>query len=215
MRGSWSSASGGGTSPSAAPWGPIGSSCSASFFCESLPLAVLGFLLGLLLTAWAWDVFVALLPPSVVHLTGLGLDGGVVALTALVSLLALVLVDLLPFLEIARISLLLLGQGSARTGESPASRRGRNTLVAAEIALTLALLIGAGLLMRSLARLSRVDLGFRPERVLALDLDLSSSASSEPRRAGSSSPPSCAPWRDGGTSAPRRSSTSLFGREAT
>ena len=153
-------------------------------FRESLPLAVLGFLLGLLLTAWAWDVFVALLPPSVVHLTGLGLDGGVVALTALVSLLALVLVDLLPFLEIARISLLLpLGQGSARTGESPASRRGRNTLVAAEIALTLALLIGAGLLMRSLARLSRVDLGFRPERVLALDLDLSSSASSEPRRA--------------------------------
>src|SRR4029077_4850001 len=77
----------------------------------------------------------------------------------------------------------LLSQGPARTGESAASRRSRNVLVAAEIALTLALLIGAGLLMRSLSRLSRVELGFRPEGVLALDLDLSSSASSGPPRA--------------------------------
>jgi putative ABC transport system permease protein len=104
--------------------------------------------------------------------------------TALVSLLALLLVDLLPFLELARIPLLaLLGQGSTRAGESAASRRSRNVLVAAEIALSLALLIGAGLLMRSLVHLSRVDLGFRPERVLALDLDLSSPAYADPQRA--------------------------------
>jgi putative ABC transport system permease protein len=152
---------------------------------ESLPLAGMGFLLGLLLTLWVWDVFVALLPPSIAHLTGLGLDARVVAVTALVSLLALALVDLLPFLEVTRLSLpTLLSQGPARAGEAPASRRSRNVLVAAEIALTLALLIGAGLLVRSLSRLSRVELGFRPERVLALDLDLGSVGINDPRRAG-------------------------------
>ncbi|MFL6263205.1 MAG: ADOP family duplicated permease [Thermoanaerobaculia bacterium] len=141
---------------------------------ESLPLVGMAFVLGLLLTLWAWDVIVALLPTPVVHLTGLALDGRTVAVTALVSLLALVLIDLLPFLELARLPLLtMLNERSSRTGESSSSRRSRNALVAAELALSLALLIGAGVLIRSLVRLSRVDLGFRPERVLALRLDTS------------------------------------------
>jgi putative ABC transport system permease protein len=151
---------------------------------ESLPLVVAAFLLGLLLTLWAWDTFAALLPASLVRLTGLALDGKVLIVTALVSLLALVLVDLLPFLEITHLPLSALMAGnSPRTGESGSGHRGRHALVAAEIALSLALLIGAGLLVRSLVRLSRVDLGFRPERVLALDLDLGSPAYAEPRRA--------------------------------
>ena len=151
---------------------------------ESLPLVGMAFVLGLLLTLWAWDVIVALLPASVIRLTGLALDGRTVAVTALVSLLALVLVDLLPFLELARLPLLtMLNERSARAGESSSSRRSRNALVAAELALSLALLIGAGLLIRSLVRLSRVDLGFRPERVLALPLDLSSPAYKDSVRA--------------------------------
>src|SRR3954451_7748564 len=151
---------------------------------ESLPLVVMAFALGLLLTLWAWDVIVALLPPSLVRLTGLALDGRTVAFTALVSLLALVLIDLLPFLELARPPLLtMLTERSARTGEPTSSRRSRNALVAAEIALSLALLIGAGVLTRSVVHLSRVDLGFHPEGVLALPLDLGSSASKEPARA--------------------------------
>jgi putative ABC transport system permease protein len=141
---------------------------------ESLPLVAMAFVLGLLLTLWAWDVIVALLPAPVIRLNRLALDGRTVAVTALVSLLALVLIDLLPFLELARLPLpTMLNERSARTGESSSSRRSRNALVAAELALSLALLIGAGLLIRSLVRLSRVDLGFRPERVLALPLDLS------------------------------------------
>jgi predicted permease len=150
---------------------------------ESLPLVGMACVLGLLLTLWAWDTFVALLPASVVRLTGLALDGRVLAVTALVSLLALALVDLLPFLELTRLPLhALLAESSARTGESTSSRRGRNALVAAELALSLALLIGAGLLVRSLVSLGRVDLGFRPERVLTLHLDLSSPAYAEPPR---------------------------------
>ncbi len=151
---------------------------------ESLPLAGVAFGLGLLLTFWAWDTFVALLPASLVHLTGLALDGRILAVTLLVSLLALGLVDLLPFLKLTRLPLsAILAGSSAQTGESRSSRRGRNALVAAEVSLSLALLIGAGLLVRSLVRLSRVDLGFRPERVLTLPLDLGSAIYSEPQRA--------------------------------
>lgn len=151
---------------------------------ESLPLVAMAFVLGLLLTLWTWDVIVALLPAPLIRITGLALDGHTVAVTALISLLALVLIDLLPFLELARLPLLtMLNERSVRTGESSSSRRSRNALVAAEIALSLALLIGACVLIRSLVRLSRVDLGFRPERVLALTLDLSSSGITEPARA--------------------------------
>jgi putative ABC transport system permease protein len=151
---------------------------------ESLPLVGMAFVLGLVLTLWAWDVIVALLPAPLIHLTGLALDGRTVAVAGLVSLLALLLIDLLPFLELARLPLLtMLNERSARTGESSSSRRSRNALVAAELALSLALLIGAGVLIRSLVRLSRVDLGFRPARVLALPLDLSSPGNGEPARA--------------------------------
>ncbi len=150
---------------------------------ESLPLVGMAFVLGLVLTLWARDVIVALLPAPLIRLTELALDGRTVVVTGLVSLLALVLIDLLPFLELARLPLLtMLNERSARTGESSSSRRSRNALVAAELALSLALLIGAGVLIRSLVRLSRVDLGFRPERVLALPLDLSSPGDAEPAR---------------------------------
>jgi putative ABC transport system permease protein len=151
---------------------------------ESLPRVGVAFLLGLLLTFWAWNTFVALLPASLIHLTGLTLDGRVLGVAALVSLLALVLVDVLPFLEARRLPLAaVLAETSVQAGESGFGRRSRHVLVAAEIALSLALLIGAGLLVRSLVRLSRVDLGFRPERVLDLDLDLGSRAYAEPGRA--------------------------------
>ena len=149
-------------------------------FLESLPLVGMAALLGGLLTRWAWDTFTARLPPAVLRLTGLAFDGRVLAATLLVSLLALTLVDLLPFLELTRLPLLaLLTESSAGAGESRSSQRLRSGLVAAELALALALLIGAGLLVRSLVRLSRVDLGFRPERVLSLHLE---PASTEPQR---------------------------------
>ncbi len=101
---------------------------------ESLPLVAMAFMLGLVLTLWAWDVIVALLPASLIRLTGLALDGQTVAVTALVSLLALLLIDLLPFLELARLPLLtMINERSPRTGESSSSRRRRNALVAAEL----------------------------------------------------------------------------------
>src|SRR5436305_10607788 len=72
---------------------------------ESLPLAAMAFVLGLLLTLWAWDVLLALLPAPLIRITGLALDGRTVAVTALVSLLAPVLIDLLPFLALAPLPL--------------------------------------------------------------------------------------------------------------
>ncbi|HSS51963.1 MAG TPA: ADOP family duplicated permease [Thermoanaerobaculia bacterium] len=151
---------------------------------ESLPLVGMASVLGWLLTWWGWDIFIARLPPAVVRLTGLTLDGTALAATIMISLLALLLVDLLPFLELRRLPLTaLLTESSAGAGESSSSRNVRNFLVAAELALSLALLIGAGLLARSLVQLSRVDLGFRPERVLTLPLELTSATYAEPQKA--------------------------------
>jgi len=151
---------------------------------ESLPRMVLASVLGWLLTWWSWDTLIARLPPAVVRLTGLRLDGTALAATIVVSLFALLLVDLLPFLELRRLPLsALLAETSAGAGESGSNRNVRNLLVAAELALSLALLIGAGLLARSLFRLSSVDLGLRPEHVLALPLELTSATYAEPQRA--------------------------------
>ncbi|HEV7504182.1 MAG TPA: ADOP family duplicated permease, partial [Thermoanaerobaculia bacterium] len=151
---------------------------------ESLPLVGLAAVLGWLLTWWAWDTFTARLPAAVVRLTGLTFDGTALATTIIISLFALLLVDLLPFLELRRLPLtVLLTESSAGAGESRSSRNVRNVLVAAELALSLSLLIGAGLLVRSLVHLSRVNLGFRPERVLTVPLELTSATYAEPQRA--------------------------------
>jgi putative ABC transport system permease protein len=151
---------------------------------ESLPRVGLASVLGWLLTWWSWDMLTARLPPAVVRLTGLTLDGTALAATIMVSLFALILVDLLPFLKLRWLPLTaLLTDSSAGAGESRANRNVSNLLVAAELALSLALLIGAGLLARSLVRLSRVDLGFHSERVLTMPLELTSATYTEPQRA--------------------------------
>src|SRR5262249_49854480 len=88
-----------------------------------------------------------------------------------------------PFLELRRLPLTaLLAESSAGAGESRFSRNTRNLLVAAELALSLALLIGAGLLIRSLVRLASVDLGFHPDHVLTMPLELTSPTYAEPRQ---------------------------------
>ncbi len=151
---------------------------------ESLPRVTLASVLAGLLTWWSWDTLTARLPPAVVRLTGLTLDATALAVTIMVSLFALLLVDLLPFLELRRLPLTaVLAETSAAAGESGSIRIVRNLLVAAELAFSLALLVGGGLLGRSLIRLSSVDLGFRPERVLTMPVELTSAAYAEPQRA--------------------------------
>ncbi len=140
---------------------------------ESLLLASAGAAAGLALAAGSLDLVVRLAPANVPRLSEVRIDEGVLAFTAAWTLAAAVVFGLAPTLAALR-------PGPARSlraaGADAGSGRGavrlRRVLVAGQIAIALVLLVGAGLLVRSLARLSSVDPGFRAENVLAFDVTL-------------------------------------------
>ncbi len=140
---------------------------------ESFAYVIPGALLGLLLTRLTWGLFAALVPPEVVQLMGVSLDGWILLVTALVSLLSLGLIHLLPWFALQESSLRsALTESAAASAGGSRDQRTRGLIVAAETALALILLLGAGLLIKSFVNLSRVDLGLRPENRLIADLEL-------------------------------------------
>jgi predicted permease len=141
------------------------------FLTESLVLATVGGALGVALAAWLLDLFRSLGPADLPRLDEVGLDGRVLAVSALVTLGAGMLFGLAPAVGATRSNL----QGRLKAGGRSLAGGGgrlRDTLVVAEVALALVLLAGAGLLIRSFARLMDVDPGFRPDRVLTLQITL-------------------------------------------
>lgn len=139
---------------------------------ESLLLAGLGGALGLLLAFWGVGLFVALAPPDLPRLAEVRVDGRVLLFTSAVSLLTGLAFGVLPAWRAARVDLVRgLGDGGS-AGVSVASQRLRSTLVVAEVALSLVLLVGAGLLLRSLVAVLTVDPGFDKDRVVTLRLNL-------------------------------------------
>ncbi|HKH49586.1 MAG TPA: ABC transporter permease [Thermoanaerobaculia bacterium] len=140
---------------------------------ESLLLAVLGSLLGLLFAWWGLKALVAISPADLVNLEGVGLNLPVLAVTLAVSLTTGILFGLVPALEATRLNLNdALKEGGKGTGQSARSQRLRSALVITEIALALVLLAGAGLLVKSFVGLQRVNTGFNPENVLTMVLRL-------------------------------------------
>jgi putative ABC transport system permease protein len=137
---------------------------------ESIILSLLGGALGLLLALWGNDVLTALLPgmlrtlaPPELHLPVLLFTAGLCAGVAM-------LLGLVRALDSSRTALLpLLSGGHGSTGARHPLRAG---LVVVQLALALVLLTGAGLLVRTLAHLSEVDLGFQPEGVVAAAVQL-------------------------------------------
>ncbi|HEV3457697.1 MAG TPA: ABC transporter permease [Thermoanaerobaculia bacterium] len=142
---------------------------------ESVLLALAGGTAGLLVAAWGSRLLAALAPGEVAGAllpqVAVGLDASVLLFTLALVLATSLLFGLGPALAAAHVELREPLQAIARAGQG----RVRGLLVAAEVALATILLVGAGLLLRSFARLQAVDPGFRPERVLTLALDLSSS----------------------------------------
>jgi predicted permease len=136
---------------------------------ESLVLGMSGGLLGLGLAYFAIRVLTALLPFAVPLIQSAGVDGAVLAFTLLISIANGVIVGLMPALRASRTDLSgVLKENSPMSG----ARRNpvRSVLVAAQIALALVFVSGAGLLLRSfLARLD-VRLGFNPDGLLAIQL---------------------------------------------
>jgi predicted permease len=148
---------------------------------ESLVLAGLGGGLGLLLAAWWAGGLAALLPPETRLVFPIGLDGPVVAVTFGLCVLAAILSSLLPALHLARPDLgASLREGAAASGTSREKRRVARLVVGAEIALSVLLLAGAGLLLQSFWRLSSVDAGFRTEGVLSAQVPLSGPGYAQP-----------------------------------
>jgi putative ABC transport system permease protein len=144
---------------------------------ESLILAVLGAIGGLLIARWSSQALVAQLSTPVQQIAlDLSFDWRVMAFTATVALVTVSIFGTVPAFRSTRIAPLDVLQGRAQAGSSSgAGMRGLATvagsLVIVQIALSLALVIGAALLVRSFAHLASVPLGFDPDRVLVVDVD--------------------------------------------
>ena len=142
---------------------------------ESLLLACLGAGTGALLAPWLYQLLLAFQPGLVIERSTLqgSLDARVLGFTALTAVLSGLLFGLVPALQSGRGDL-IPALKDADSGNARGARRWsvRNTLVVAQVALALVMLIGAGLLVRSLQRLFAVDLGFRAENLLIVPLDL-------------------------------------------
>ena len=138
---------------------------------ESVLLALAGGALGLLIAHWGMHAALGVLPRALPRAEEIGLDTRVLIFTATVSLLAGVLFGLAPALKASQANL----QETLKEGGRGASRargRAQDVFVVSEIALALVLLVGAGLMVRSLIRLWDVDPGFRPQNVLSFGLSL-------------------------------------------
>jgi len=140
---------------------------------ESAMLALAGGLLGLLLAAWSVSLLKQLGPATLPRLKEITLDWRVLVFTLAVSMFTGIVFGLAPAVASVRIDLnsILRSSGRGTTGGRGRARL-RNFLVVAEIAFCVVLLTGAGLMLRSFARLQNVNPGFRPDHVLTLQLAL-------------------------------------------
>ena len=148
---------------------------------EALLLATLGGALGLVLGHWGAVSLIALASQTPLPLRlDVGVDMRMLAFTAFISLLTAIVFGLVPAFRAVRPNMLpaLKGQRGLRVGMS-GSRFGK-LLVVAQIAVSLVLLVAAGLFVRSLINLQNIDLGFNPARVLVLNLDTSNSTPKVP-----------------------------------
>jgi putative ABC transport system permease protein len=140
---------------------------------ESLVLAFLGGALGLLLAFWGTELVVKAGSQINPMFQDIRVDLRVLAFTFGISIITGLLFGLAPALQISKPNLVeSLKEGGRGTGSSSSRNRLRSALVVSEIALTLVLLVCAGLLIRTVTRLQNVDTGFNPENVLTMTLGL-------------------------------------------
>ncbi len=136
---------------------------------ESLVLALLAGAAGLILAVWGSKALVALAPSDVPRLAETGIDGRVLAFTFGVSLMTSLLFGIAPAFQASRVDLNdTLKQGATQSAAGGRAGWMRGILVVAEIGLSVVLLAGAGLLIKSFVALHNVALGFRPENVLVM-----------------------------------------------
>jgi len=138
---------------------------------ESGLLALAGGVVGVTLAFWGTPLLVALAPQDVPRLQEAGIDGRALGFALLATGLSAVLAGLAPLVLLRGLSLEEAFRAGARTLAAGRSRL-RSTLVVAEVAVALVMLVAAGLLARTFLNLREVPLGFEADRVLAMELTL-------------------------------------------
>jgi predicted permease len=146
---------------------------------ESILLSLVGGALGLLLASWGTGAALKVLPTALPRAEAVHLDARVLLFTFGISLLAGILFGLAPALKIAHADLHATLKEGGR-GSSGSKQRAQGVLVATEMAMAIVLLIGAGLMMRTLSALWSVDPGFDPNNVLTFGLSFAPSLSAAP-----------------------------------
>jgi putative ABC transport system permease protein len=142
---------------------------------EAAVLALAGGLGGLLLAVWGVDLLVAVGPRELPRLDDVAVDGRVVGFALGVSLLTGVLFGVLPAVHASRADLNeTLKDGLKGSSGGPGRARARQALLVAEVAISLTLLVGAGLMLKSMSRLTSVDPGFESAGLVVGGVPLSS-----------------------------------------
>ena len=139
---------------------------------ESILLAVLGGIAGVLAGIWAVDALVAIAPANAPRLNEIGLDARVFAFAAMLTIATGLLFGIAPAWQSARRGVTDSLKDGARGSSGLAGRGLRRLLIVAEVALALTLLTGGGLLLRTFVELQNADLGFDPQNVLVGGLNL-------------------------------------------
>jgi putative ABC transport system permease protein len=139
---------------------------------EGVVLALAGGVLGLLLAAVGVPALLAIAPESLPRHEGIAIDRVVCAVTFGLAVMTGIMFGLVPALQATRLDLQSSLKDGGHQGGVRARGRLRHTLVVAEVALAVVLVVGASLLMQSFWRLRQTDLGFRADGVLTLDLSL-------------------------------------------
>ncbi len=145
----------------------------AQMLLEALPLAAAGGIAGLLLATWGLQGLLYFLPPDAIPAEAqIQIDGPVMLFTAVVALGSTLLFALVPAWAGSRLHVNETLKDGTRGSAGQRTGRLRAGLIVAEVSLSLTLLVGAGLLLRSFARLQAADPGFNPEKLLLVPVQL-------------------------------------------
>ena len=140
---------------------------------ESFVIALLGGAVGFLFAVWVRSGLIALSPGDVSRFQQISFDLPVLGFTFLVASLTTVLFGLWPAWQASHADVqLALKEGSSGSGDSPSAKRARDWLVISEIALTLTLLVAAGLVLKSFSRLQSLSLGYEPRGLFTARFEL-------------------------------------------
>src|SRR5882762_4422949 len=140
---------------------------------EGFVIALLGGALGFLFAVWVRNGLVALSPGDVSRFQEVSFDPRVLGFTFLVASVTTVLFGLWPAWQASHANVqLALKSGSTGSGDPPSAKRARDWLVISEIALTLTLLVAAGLVLKSFSKIQALQLGYEPRGLFSARLEL-------------------------------------------